>query len=118
MFQSFAFRNGLPRDSDFIFDTRCLPNPHWEPQLRPLSGKDDSTRHFLEAQPMVSKYLADTTHWLENWLPRFAHSDRSYITISLGCTGGRHRSVYLVERLAAHFRNRYSDVISFHREIE
>jgi len=118
MFQSFAFRRGLPLDSDFVFDARCLPNPHWEPTLRPLSGKDAPVREFLERQPMVEEYAADTTRWLDAWLPRFEADDRSYVTISIGCTGGRHRSVYLVERLAAHYRATREGVLTFHRELE
>ena len=118
MFQSFAFRRGLPLDSDFVFDARCLPNPHWEPTLRPLSGKDGPVREFLEQQPLVSEYFADTARWLDAWLPRFEADDRSYVTISIGCTGGRHRSVYLVEKLAAHYRTSREGVLTFHRELE
>jgi RNase adapter protein RapZ len=118
MFQSFAFRRGLPLDSDFVFDARCLPNPHWEPTLRPLSGKDGLVRDFLERQPLVSEYFADTARWLDAWLPRFEADDRSYVTISIGCTGGRHRSVYLVEKLAAHYRTSRESVLTFHRELE
>ena len=118
MFQSFAFRRGLPLDSDFVFDARCLPNPHWEPTLRPLSGKDGPVRAFLEQQPLVSEYFADTARWLDAWLPRFEADDRSYVTISIGCTGGRHRSVYLVEKLAAHYRTSREGVLTFHRELE
>ena len=118
MFQSFAFRRGLPLDSDFVFDARCLPNPHWEPTLRPLSGKDAPVREYLEQQPLVSEYFADTARWLDAWLPRFEADDRSYVTISIGCTGGRHRSVYLVEKLAAHYRASRESVLTFHRELE
>ena len=118
MFQSFAFRRGLPLDSDFVFDARCLPNPHWEPTLRPLSGKDSAVRDFLERQPLVSEYFDDTVRWLDAWLPRFEADDRSYVTISIGCTGGRHRSVYLVEKLAAHYRTSRESVLTFHRELE
>ncbi|GLQ96996.1 RNase adapter RapZ [Dyella mobilis] len=118
MFQSFAFRRGLPLDSDFVFDARCLPNPHWNPTLRPLSGKDGPVRDFLDAQAMVGEYFSDTTRWLDNWLPRFEADDRSYVTISIGCTGGRHRSVYLVEKLAAHYRTGREGVLTFHRELE
>jgi UPF0042 nucleotide-binding protein len=118
MFQSFAFRRGLPLDSDFVFDARCLPNPHWEPTLRPLSGKDAAVRDFLENQPIVGEYVADTARWLDAWLPRFEADDRSYVTISIGCTGGRHRSVYLVEKLAAHYRLSREGVLTFHRELE
>lgn len=118
MFESFAFKRGLPSDADFVFDARCLPNPHWQAALRPLSGKDSAVRDHLDQQPLVQAYLRDTTHWLDTWLPRFEHEDRSYVTISIGCSGGRHRSVYLVEKLAAHYRAQRDNVVSFHREIE
>lgn len=118
MFQSFAFRRGLPLDADFVFDARCLPNPHWKPHLRPLSGKDAPVREFLDLEPVVGEYFADTAQWLDRWLPRFEQDDRSYLTISIGCTGGRHRSVYLVEKLAAHYRDQRQGVLTFHRELE
>jgi UPF0042 nucleotide-binding protein len=118
MFQSFAFRRGLPLDADFVFDARCLPNPHWKPHLRPLSGKDAPVREFLDGELVVGEYFSDTAHWLDRWLPRFEQDDRSYLTISIGCTGGRHRSVYLVEKLAAHYRNQRQGVLTFHRELE
>lgn len=117
MFQSFAFRRGLPLDADFVFDARCLPNPHWQPHLRPLSGKDAPVREFLDADPLVGEFYKDTAHWLDAWLPRFEQDDRSYLTISIGCTGGRHRSVYLVEKLAAYYRDRREGVLTFHREL-
>ena len=118
MFQSFAFRRGLPLDADFVFDARCLPNPHWQAHLRPLSGKDAAVREFLDAEPLVGEYFIDTARWLDAWLPRFEQDDRSYVTISIGCTGGRHRSVYLVEKLAAYYRDRREGVLTFHRELE
>ena len=118
MFTSFAYRRGLPLDADFVFDARCLPNPHWEPRLRPLSGKDAPVREYLESQPLVEEYFDDTVRWLDAWLPRFASDDRSYVTVAIGCTGGRHRSVYLVERLAAHYRARHEGALTFHRELE
>ena len=118
MFQSFAFRRGLPLDADFVFDARCLPNPHWTPTLRPLSGKDAPVREYLDQQPIVTEYFDDTARWLDTWLPRFEADDRSYVTIAIGCTGGRHRSVYLVEKLAAHYRALRNGVLTFHRELE
>ncbi|WP_243039211.1 RNase adapter RapZ [Dyella sedimenti] len=118
MFQSFAFRRGLPLDADFVFDARCLPNPHWDPTLRPLSGKDAPVRDYLDSQPLVAEYYADTARWLDTWLPRFEADDRSYVTIAIGCTGGRHRSVYLVEKLASHYRALRNGVLTFHRELE
>jgi UPF0042 nucleotide-binding protein len=118
MIQSFAFRRGLPLDSDFVFDARCLPNPHWQAALRPLSGKDSAVREYLEGEPLVQEFFDDTLGWLDAWLPRFEADDRSYLTVAIGCTGGRHRSVYLVEKLAAHYRGQREGVLTFHRELE
>ena len=118
MFQSFAFRRGLPLDADFVFDARCLPNPHWQPHLRPLSGKDGPVRDFLDSEPLVGEFFSDIARWLDSWIPRFEQDDRSYLTVAIGCTGGRHRSVYLVEKLAAHYRDQRETVLTFHRELE
>ncbi|HEX7341589.1 MAG TPA: RNase adapter RapZ [Rhodanobacteraceae bacterium] len=118
LFESFAYKHGMPLDADFSFDARCLPNPHWDRALRPLSGKDEPVRDFLDAQAMVGEFLDDITRFLDTWLPRFESEDRNYVTICIGCTGGRHRSVYLVEKLAEHFRNGRHDVLTFHRELD
>jgi UPF0042 nucleotide-binding protein len=118
LFESFAYRRGVPTDADFVFDARCLPNPHWDTKLRPLSGKDQPVREWLEAKPEVAQFGNDLATFLGTWLPRFATDGRSYVTICLGCTGGRHRSVYLAERLAEHFRQRYGQVLTYHREME
>lgn len=118
LFESFAYRRGLPADSDFIFDARCLPNPHWDPRLRPLSGKDAAVREYLAGQPLVGKFLDDIANLLNEWLPRFEGEDKRYLTVSIGCTGGRHRSVYLAERLAEHFRDSREQVLIFHRELD
>ncbi|MET4676091.1 UPF0042 nucleotide-binding protein [Luteibacter sp. PvP120] len=118
LFESFAYRRGLPSDADFVFDARCLPNPHWDPRLRPFSGRDLPVREFLDANPLVGEYYADVARWLDTWLPRFEGEDRSYVTVSIGCTGGRHRSVYMVEKLAQHFRSERGNVLTFHRELE
>ncbi|HEX7129719.1 MAG TPA: RNase adapter RapZ [Rhodanobacteraceae bacterium] len=118
LFESFAYRRGLPPDSDFVFDARCLPNPHWDPRLRPLSGKDAAVREFLLAQPLVGHFLDDIVRLLEEWLPRFEGEDKRYLTVAVGCTGGRHRSVYLAERLAEHFRGKREQVLTFHRELD
>lgn len=118
LFESFAYRRGVPTDADFVFDARCLPNPHWDAQLRPLSGKDAPVREWLEAKPEVAQFGDDLRSFLTSWLPRFESDGRSYVTICLGCTGGRHRSVYLAERLAEHFRQRYAQVLTYHREME
>ncbi|MEZ5483957.1 MAG: RNase adapter RapZ [Lysobacteraceae bacterium] len=117
--ESFAYRRGVPPDADFVFDARCLPNPHWEPSLRPLSGRDAAVRDWLRAQERVAEYIHGVTGFLDIWLPRFAAETRSYLTVAFGCTGGRHRSVFLAETLAEHCRERaYGAVVSFHRELE
>jgi UPF0042 nucleotide-binding protein len=118
LFESFAYKRGVPADADFVFDVRCLPNPHWDAQLRPLSGRDGAVRKWLEEKPEVVQYLDQVREFLDVWLPRFEAENRSYVTICIGCTGGRHRSVYLAERLAEHFRNTREQVLTFHRELE
>ena len=118
MFESFAYGRGLPPDCDFVFDARCLPNPHWDPLLRPFSGKDAPVREFLDGQGLVVQYLADIRRFLDAWLPRFESEDKGYLTVAIGCTGGRHRSVYLAERLAEHYRASREQVLTFHRELE
>jgi UPF0042 nucleotide-binding protein len=118
LFESFAYRRGVPTDADFVFDARCLPNPHWDAKLRPLSGKDLPVREWLESKPEVAQFGDDLAGFLTTWLPRFETDGRSYVTICLGCTGGRHRSVYLAERLAEQFRQRYAQVLTYHREME
>ena len=118
LFESFAYKRGVPPDADFVFDARCLPNPHWDARLRPLSGKDAPVREWLAAKPEVSQYLEDIQRFLDTWLPRFEADNRSYVTICVGCTGGRHRSVYLCERLAEHFRENRSQALTFHLELE
>lgn len=116
--QSFAYRNGVPGDADFVFDVRCLPNPHWDPRLRPLSGRDAEVRDYFATQSDVSDYLAQAAGFLDHWLPRFESGTRSYVTVAFGCTGGRHRSVYSTEWLANHWRDQgRSRVVAFHREL-
>lgn len=118
LFESFAYRRGLPVDADFVFDARALPNPHWDTKLRPLSGRDAPVRDWLESNAEVGEYRDDLLRLLDRWLPSFERDGRSYVTICIGCTGGRHRSVYLAERFAAHFRQRYAQVLTYHRELE
>jgi RNase adapter protein RapZ len=117
LFESFGFKRGIPIDADVVFDLRCLPNPHWRPALRDLTGLDAGVIEFLESCPEVTEMLADITAYLDKWLPRFALGNRSYITVALGCTGGQHRSVYLCERLEQHFRHSFSGVQVRHREL-
>jgi len=118
LFESFGFKNGVPADADFVFDVRCLPNPHWEPQLRPLTGLDRPVSEFLEHQPEVMEMVADLSCLLAAWLPRFEASDRSYLTVAIGCTGGQHRSVYIAEALARHFNGVRDYVMVRHRELK
>jgi UPF0042 nucleotide-binding protein len=117
LFQSFGYKHGVPRDADFVFDVRCLPNPHWEANLRPLSGLDSAVKQFLEQGPHVLELLQDITGFLERWIPSFEADGRNYLTVALGCTGGQHRSVYLVERLAAHFQEQGRQALTRHREL-
>ena len=114
--ESFGFKNGIPLNADFIFDARALTNPHWDAKLRPLTGKDQAIHHFFQQAEDVQAYLDALIQSLEIWLPQFSHSNRSYLTISVGCTGGQHRSVYLVEALYAHFKPHYQLLIH-HREL-
>jgi UPF0042 nucleotide-binding protein len=119
LLESFAYRRGVPIDADFVFDARCLPNPHWNPGLRPLSGRDAAVREYLDADPMVVQFFSQIAGFLDTWLPRFESDTRSYVTIAFGCTGGRHRSVYLAEKFADHLRaGGRQQVVSFHRELE
>lgn len=100
LIESFGYKNGLPANADFVFDVRCLPNPYWESQLRPLSGKDAPVRDFLDAQPLVQEMVDAIVEFLEVWIPRYQDFQRSYLTVAIGCTGGMHRSVYVVEAIA------------------
>lgn len=119
LFESFAYRRGLPPDADFVFDARALPNPHWDARLRPLSGRDAAVRDYLDAQPEVQKFCAQVTEFIDTWLPHFDGGTRSYVTVAFGCTGGRHRSVYLAEKLAQHCKQAgREDILTFHRELE
>jgi UPF0042 nucleotide-binding protein len=117
LFESFGYKHGVPRDVDFVFDVRCLPNPHWDPKLRPYTGLDPEVGQFLEQDPRVNKLREDLVTFLERWVPWFEKDGRNYLTIAVGCTGGQHRSVYLVERLADHFRGNGRQVLTRHREL-
>ncbi len=118
LFESFGFKNGVPADADFVFDVRCLPNPHWEPQLRALTGLDRPVIDFLERHPEVVAMVAELRGFLETWLPRFEASDRSYLTVAIGCTGGQHRSVFIAAALARHFAAVRPHVMLRHRELK
>ncbi len=117
LFQSFGFKHGVPLDSDYVFDVRCLPNPHWDTSLRKFTGIDQPVIEFLENEPASLKMVNDLIAFLENWIPSFADSNRSYMTISIGCTGGQHRSVYVCEQLGRHFREHSSNVQVRHTEL-
>lgn len=116
--ESFAFKRGVPQDVDFIFDARILPNPHWVDSLRDFSGLDEPVRQWLERDASVERMVSDVLGFLKTWLPEFRHSQRSYVTVGIGCTGGRHRSVYLVDRLAQGLGEDFGDVLIHHRELQ
>jgi UPF0042 nucleotide-binding protein len=114
-FESFAFKHGVPLDADFVFDVRAVPNPYYDLELRPLTGKDAPVIAFLDAQPSAIEMLEDIRKFVEKWLPSFKTDNRSYLTVAVGCTGGQHRSVYMAERLAAYF-GETERVVLRHRE--
>ncbi len=128
LFTSFGFKNGIPLDADFVFDVRSLPNPHYDAELKPFTGKDSVIKKFLENQPMAVEMLADIQHYVEKWLPSFIADNRSYLNVTIGCTGGQHRSVYFVEQLFIYFTGTYfagsnlklqkHKVIIRHRELD
>jgi UPF0042 nucleotide-binding protein len=115
LFESFAFRHGAPSDADFVFDVRNLPNPYWEPGLSRLTGLEAPVIEYLERYPIVAKMYDDIAGFLERWIPELMKTNRSYLTVAIGCTGGQHRSVYLVERLARHFAAQYPHVHAKHQ---
>jgi len=118
IFQSFGFKHGTPASTDLMFDVRCLPNPHWEPDLRRFDGREKPIIDFLETQPDVQEMFSDIKFFVQRWLPLFEKENRAYLTVSVGCTGGRHRSVYLVERLFTHFSETRNNVSRRHREMK
>ena len=117
MIESFGYKNGLPANADFVFDVRCLPNPYWEPQLRPLTGKDAPVQSFLDAAPMVQQMVDDIVAFLEEWIPRYQDFQRSYLTVAIGCTGGMHRSVYVAEAVAKRLANKHKNIRTQHSEV-
>jgi len=118
LFKSFGFKHGTPLDADYVFDVRCLPNPYWQAELRPYTGLDEPVIRFLEQYDEVHAMFDELRSFLERWLPRFAREDRTYLTIAVGCTGGQHRSVYLVKRLADHFATQGMKTQVRHRELK
>jgi RNase adapter protein RapZ len=117
LFESFAYRQGVPDDADFVFDVRSLPNPYWEPGLAKFTGRDAPVIEFLQKHAQVERMFADVAGFLDHWIPEFIGTNRSYLTIAIGCTGGQHRSVYLVERLARHFGAKYPQVLTRHQVV-
>jgi UPF0042 nucleotide-binding protein len=117
LLMSFGFKHGVPRDVDFVFDVRCLPNPHWQTELRPLTGRDRAVAAFLETNPGVGEMFDDLSGFFDRWIPAFEADARSYLTIAVGCTGGQHRSVYLAERLGKHLAQQGLSVLLRHREL-
>jgi UPF0042 nucleotide-binding protein len=118
LLQSFGFKHGAPRDADMVFDVRCLPNPYWVPELRGLSGRDGAVIDFLVASALVRQMDQQLGDFLAAWLPCFERENRAYLSVAIGCTGGRHRSVYLVERLARRFAGDFPGLIVRHRELD
>lgn len=117
LLQSFGFKNGVPAGADFVFDVRCLPNPHWQPSLRPLTGQDKPVADFLEGSTEALQMRDDLIEFLGRWIPRFESDGRSYLTIGIGCTGGRHRSVWIVESLRKHLHTHQQQLLVRHREL-
>lgn len=117
LFESFGFKRGVPVDAEIVFDVRCLPNPYWKPHLRGLSGLDQPVIDFLMEHDDVKEMINDIQQYLERWLPRFEASNRSYLTVAIGCTGGQHRSVFICEQLLAAFKNKFKNIQVRHHEL-
>lgn len=115
--ESFAFKRGVPHDVDLVFDARCLPNPHWVPELRAATGLERAVREYLAAEPLVGEFRDDIDRFVRRWLPVWAEEGRSHLTVAIGCTGGKHRSVYLVDDLAGRWREQGLKVVTHHREL-
>ncbi|NQZ88951.1 MAG: RNase adapter RapZ [Colwellia sp.] len=118
VFESFGFKHGVPQDADYVFDARFLPNPFWEKELKDFTGLDQPVQDFLASQPIVTKFIWQINSFMMTWLPHLERNNRSYITIAIGCTGGKHRSVYIAELLANNLRKERDDVQSHHRDIK
>lgn len=117
LFQSFGFKHGIPIDADLVFDVRNLPNPYWDPNLRQFTGRDPQIIEFLKNEPLVDEMLNDIRQYLDKWLPSFEQANRSYMTVSIGCTGGHHRSVFISEALTKLFSSQFENVQVRHREL-
>jgi UPF0042 nucleotide-binding protein len=117
VFESFGFKHGIPKDADYVFDARFLPNPHWEPDLKHLTGLDAPVEIFLGSQPLVTKFIWQIQNLITTWLPHLERNNRSYVTVAIGCTGGQHRSVFIAQSLAKTFSDIHPDVQLRHREL-
>lgn len=117
-FESFGFKHGIPKNADYVFDARFLPNPHWEPELKPLTGLDQPVKDYLASHSIVQKFTWQIQTFLQTWLPHLERNNRSYLTIAIGCTGGQHRSVYLAQTLCESFSRSHKNVKVHHREQE
>lgn len=117
LIESFGYKHGIPADADFVFDLRCLPNPYWDPALRPLTGKDRKVIDFLESAGGVQAMYQDILAFLSRWIPEYIDFNRNYLTVAIGCTGGQHRSVYMAEKVATELATRYRDVMTRHNEL-
>lgn len=118
VFESFGFKHGIPKDADFVFDARFLPNPHWIAELKPLTGLDEPVQRYLQSQPDVVRYTLQLINLIESWLPQLERNNRSYLTVGIGCTGGQHRSVFIAEQLADHFAAQHKNVQRRHKTLE
>ena len=110
-FESFGFKHGVPVAADLVFDVRCLPNPYYDPALRPLTGRDEPVAHWLEEQPQTREMIDDIIRFIERWLPDYMEQNRHYLTVAIGCTGGQHRSVYVAEALGRHFKGKFGTAV-------
>jgi len=118
VFESFGFKHGLPTDADYVFDVRFLPNPHWVPELKPLTGLDQGVKEYLSGHAEVNQLVYQIRNFIETWLPMLEKNNRSYLTVAIGCTGGQHRSVYVAQQLAEHFRHEGHQIQVRHRTLE
>ena len=118
VFESFGFKHGIPTDADYVFDVRFLPNPHWVPELKPLTGLDQGVKEYLSGHAEVNQLIYQIRNFIETWLPMLEKNNRSYLTVAIGCTGGQHRSVYIAQELAEHFRHEGHQIQVRHRTLE
>ena len=118
LLRSFGYKHGIPADSDFVFDARCLPNPYWQPSLRNQTGRDSDVIDYLDGEAIAQQYYRQLEQFLSDWIPRFRAENRSYLSIAIGCTGGQHRSVYLIEKLAQNLDRQLGEIVKRHRELE